>query len=335
MWTQIIETVSANRQFIISSHLNPDCDALGSELALAYHLINLDKEVTILNTDPLIPDYQFLDPDHLIEQFTGHDHQLSLISKAEVIMVVDASGGWHRLGKVGDVLAKSPAVSICIDHHPNDKLFTDIAVIDTNVIAAAELIFDLIITMGGRITELMAQALYAAILTDSGSFRFAKTSPQTHRITARLLEYGADPSQVYHRLYQQQPLPRVQLKGYLLKNIKLAGNGQVAYIGLDANTLAAYETDPLDLHSFSNLAQEIRGVKIAILAVELPTSQIKLSLRSDGTIPINTLAAEFGGGGHPPAAGATVSGSLSTIINQVVEKACRLINQDEKKALPD
>jgi nanoRNase/pAp phosphatase (c-di-AMP/oligoRNAs hydrolase) len=325
MWTPIIKALTENQRFIITSHLNPDCDALGSELALAYHLTNLGKDVAILNADPVIPDYQFLDLDCLIKHFSAEQHT-PLISQAEVIVVLDTSGGWDRLGRVGEICSHFQIISICIDHHPHNQPFTDMAVIDTNVIATGELIFDLITAMQGQITALMAQALYAAILTDSGSFRFPKTSPRTHRIVAKLLEYGANPSKIYHLLYEQQPLSKVHLKGYVLQNIKLATNGQIAYVGLDAETMARYNINPLDLNTFSNLAQQIAGVRIAIFAIELPDGRIKLSLRSDGTIPVNRLAAEYGGGGHAPAAGAITEGPLQTVINQVVEKASQLIS---------
>ena len=326
MWTQIVDAIQKNQQFIISSHVNPDCDALGSELALAYYLKSLGKTVSILNSDPVISDYAFLDPENLIMQFSGTPQQRKLISQAQVIIVVDASSSWQRLGKVGRHLSKSNALSLCIDHHPNEAPFTDIAVVDTNVIATGELIFDLIASQNGQITDLMAQALYAAILTDSGSFRFPKTSASTHRITASLIEYGANPSDVYRQLYEQQQLQQVQLKGYVLKNIKLAAQGQVAYVGLSAEILTRYNTDPSGLNAFSNLAQQIGGVKIAITAIEMPDGRIKLGFRSDGSVAVNGIARSFGGGGHAPAAGATLPGQLEEILASAVDKACQLVD---------
>ena len=327
MWTPIIETIAAHHHFILSSHLNPDCDALGSELAMAYQLRQLGKSVTILNTDPLLPAYQFLDPDGLIETYEPERHAPAL-AQVEVIIVLDASGGWQRLGLVGQALSQLEAISICIDHHPQTSVFTDLAEVNTQVIAAGELVFDLIMTMGGPLTLPMANALYAAILTDSGGFRFPKTSPQTHRITATLLECGVDPSQMYYHLYQQAPLNQVQLKGHVMAHIQLAANGQVAYSSLDNETLEAYQIDAADLTTFSSLAQEINGVKIAIFAVELPDGRVKISLRSNGEVAINGLASEFGGGGHPPAAGATTVGSLNEIMAELVIKASQLLAQN-------
>jgi phosphoesterase RecJ-like protein len=328
MWNQIINAIEASHRFVLSSHLNPDCDALGSELALAYHLLHLDKQVAILNTDPILPTYRFLDPEGLIETYAPEQH-LALIAQADVIIVLDASGGWQRLGKVGEALAQLDALSICIDHHPQTDPFTDLALVDTSVIATGELVFDLIMTMQGQLTLAMAHAIYAAILTDSGGFRFAKTSPQTHRITAGLLELGVDPSRMYDLLYQQSSLNRVQLKGYVLNHIQLAADGQIAFVSLAAETLAFYHIDPADLDTFSSLAQEIRGVKIAIFVVELPNGRVKISLRSNGEVPVNGLAAEFGGGGHAPAAGATAEGSMETIVTQLVTKASQLLSKSE------
>jgi len=324
MWAPIIKILTEKQRFIITSHLNPDCDAFGSELALAYHLMASGKEVAILNSDPARPDYQFLDPDQLLQHFSAGAHT-GLILQAEVIIVLDASGGWGRLGAVGEACSRTQAISICIDHHPQPLTFTDLAVVDSDAMAAGELIFDLITTMQGQITPVMAQALYAAILTDSGSFRFPKTSPRTHRIAAQLLASGAEPDKIYHLLYEQQPLARVQLKGYVLQNIRLAAAGRVAYSSLSAETLARYQTDPSDLDTFSNLAQQIAGVKVVIFAVELPDGRVKLSFRSDGSALVNGLAAEFGGGGHRAAAGAIIAGPLQTVVEQVVEKAGRLV----------
>ena len=326
MWSQIIKIIESHQRFVISSHVNPDCDALGSELALACHLLHIGKTVSILNTDPVMPDYQFLDPDGLIQQFT--DDHFPLIADAEVIIVVDTSGGWRRLGQIGDALAACEAISICIDHHPTERTFTDISLVDSQVIAAGELIFDLITRIDGQLTPLMAQALYAAIATDSGNFRFPKTSPRTHRIIARLIERGANPSRIYDLLYQQQPLSKVQLKGYVLNNMNLTSDGRIAYIGLDAETLTRYNTNPRDLHTFSNLAQEIKGVKVSIFAVEPAEGQVKLSFRSDGSVPVNGVAAEFGGGGHLPAAGATVPGRLTSVLEQAVKKVSQLLVSD-------
>ena len=179
MWQDIIAFIQNTDKFVITSHVNPDCDALGSELALAEYLRDQGKQVTILNSDPVPQVYRFLDPKGRIATYNQAKHT-SIIDEAEVIFVLDASGGWARIGRPGSALARSRADKICIDHHPDAIDFVDLAVVDTTAAATAELIFDLLTVLDASLSATMAQALYAAIITDSGSFRFPKTSPRTH-----------------------------------------------------------------------------------------------------------------------------------------------------------
>lgn len=327
LWQQIIPIIEQNSNFIITSHLNPDCDALGSELALAEHLQHLGKKVTILNSDPVPHAYRFLDLQHLIKKFVPTKHAC-IVKKAEVIIVVDASGGWKRVGAVGEALAQTQAVKICIDHHPDPTDFVEVPVIDTDAAATAELIFDLIQAMQGFVSSQMAQALYAGIITDTGNFRFPKTSARTHRVTADLLGAGIDPLIIYRQIYEQYPLARVRLKGHVIDSIKTTSQGQLAYYSLSQDTLKTYKVKTSELDGFASLGQEVGGVRIVVFCLQSSRSKVKISLRSDGSIAINQLAAAYGGGGHPSAAGATVTGNLEDVLADVVDKAkCLLDSQ--------
>ena len=285
---------------------------------------NLGKDVTILNSDAVPQAFRFLDPRRKIRQYSQSKH-LSLIEKADVIIVLDASGGWERVGRIGQVLEKAAATKICIDHHPDSTDFVDIAVVDTEAAATAELIYDLLVRMNGELTAHMAQALYAAIVTDTGSFRFPKTSPRTHQIAAKLLAAGANPSCIYSQLYEQYPLGRVRLKGHVIDSIKSEVHGQIAYYGLDRNTMKSYGVKASELDGFASLGQEVGGVRITVFCLENSNRRIKISLRSDGSVAINQLAIEYGGGGHPSAAGATINGSLDEVLTEVVAKAKALL----------
>jgi phosphoesterase RecJ-like protein len=324
LWQEIISILQNNRNFIITSHVNPDCDALGSELALAEHLRKLGKKVTILNSDSVPEAYRFLDPRKAIKQYSQTKHTAN-IKKAEVIIVLDASGGWERVGRVGEVLAQTKAVKICLDHHPDTIDFVDVAVIDSNAAATAELIYDLLLAMAGALSENMAQALYAAIITDTGNFRFPKTSPKTHQITAELLVAGANPLEIYRQIYEQYSLGRVRLKGHVIDSIKTGANGQIAYYGLEQDTLKTYGVEIAELDGFASLGQQIGGVRVVVFCVEQSRGRVKVSLRSDGTVAINQIAAEYGGGGHPSAAGATLEGKLDEVMAEVVQKVKRLV----------
>ncbi len=324
MWRDVISIIQTHQRFVLTAHVNPDCDALGSELALAEHLRRLGKQVAILNSDATPVAFRFLDPKKRARQYSQAKHT-SLIKKAEVIVALDASGGWGRMGRIGEVLGETEAMTVCIDHHPDPTDFVDVAVVDTDAAATAELIYDLVLAMGGRISKSMAQVLYAGIITDTGNFRFPKTSPATHRITAALLEAGANPLEIYVKIYQQYSLGRVRLKGHALDSIKLEAGGQIAHYSLDQATLKKYGVDGSELDGFASLGQEIGGVRVVIFGIERSQERVKLSLRSDGSVAVNQLAAEYGGGGHPSAAGATVEGQLADIMAEVVGKVKQLL----------
>jgi phosphoesterase RecJ-like protein len=319
VWHNVIAIINRYQNFVLTSHVNPDCDALGSELALAEHLGNLGKQAAIINADSTPVAFRFLDPRKKVRQYAQAKHS-RIIKQAEVVIVLDASGGWDRAGRVGEVLAQTDAVKVCIDHHPDSTDFVEEAVVDTNSASTAELVYDLVMAMDGAVSEHMAQALYAGIITDTGNFRFPKTSPKTHQIAAALLAAGANPPEIYRQIYQQYSLQRVRLKGHVINSIQTTAGGEIAYYSLAQDTLKAYGVDGSELDGFASLGQEIGGVRLVVFGVERSRGRVKISLRSDGSVDINQLAVEYGGGGHPSAAGATIEGKLAKVMAEVVEK---------------
>jgi phosphoesterase RecJ-like protein len=330
MWSEVYRLISEKQHIIITTHTNPDLDALGSELALDEYLTSLGKEVSILNSDSVPRPLRFVDPDRRLRTYSPRRHQ-PIIERAEIIFVLDASGGWERVGRIGQALAarakhpldraKQPtdgANVICIDHHPDPVDFAHLAVVSPDAAATAELIFDLITTSGGALTPSISRWLYLAILTDTGSFRFPKTSLQTHRIAAYLIEAGADPMALYRQVYEQYPLGTVRLKGHVLNSIQVGGGGQLAWYALGQDTLKAYGVKAADLDGFPGLGMQIGGVRVSLLCVEMPKGRVKVSLRSDGGVAVNQMAAQLDGGGHPSAAGAIVDGDLVRVTAQLV-----------------
>ena len=327
MWQEIISVIEDSQNFVLTSHMNPDCDALGSELALAEHLRNLGKSVAIINSDATPAAYRFLDAKRRIKRFSPKRHA-SIINKSNVIFVLDASGGWQRTGPVGKALEQADAVKICIDHHPDAVDFVDLAAIDTDASATAELIYDLVQTMNGTVSKNMAQALYAAIVTDTGSFRFPKTSSKTHQITAALLTAGADPLYIYSQIYEQYSAGSVRLKGHVMDSIQTTAGGQIAFYGLTQSDLKAYGVKGSELDGFASLGQQIGGVRVAVFCSEASKGRVKASLRSDGSVAVNQIALAYGGGGHPSAAGALIPGKLDEIMAEIVSKAEMLLGTD-------
>jgi phosphoesterase RecJ-like protein len=334
MWSEVIHCINEKQRFIITTHVNPDLDALGSELALDEYLRSLGKDVSILNSDSTPHAFRFADPQRRLQTFSPSRHQ-GKIQQADVVFVLDASGGWDRVGRIGDVLAAAAnrpqggVTVICVDHHPDPVDFAHLAVVNTDAAASAELVFDLITQAGGAITSSIARSLYLAILTDTGSFRYPKTSPQTHRIAARLIEGGADPMQLYKQVYERQALSFVRLKGHVLTSLQVEAGGQLVWCALDQATLKAYGVAPADMDGFPGLGMQIGGVRVSVLCVEMPRRRVKISLRSDGSVAINGLAIQLGGGGHPSAAGALVEGELAEVTAQVVAAAEVLLAAEE------
>mgnify|MGYP005849472971 CR=1 FL=1 len=332
MWTEIIQLIQRHERFIITTHTNPDLDAVGCELALDDYLRRAGKQSLILNDNALARTYRRVDSRHRVHIYSARRHATA-IREAQVIFALDIAGGWQRTGRLADALAASPAVSVRIDHHPDGTRFTHLEVVDSQAAATVELIFDLLCQPGiqAGISPDAARWLYLGLLTDTGSFRYPKTSPQTHRIAAQLIEAGADPVQLYRLAYEGFSLERTHLKGHVLASLQLAGEGRVAWCALDQDTLRRYGVQVADLDGFAGLGTEVGGVLVSVLCVALPNGQVKVSLRSAGDVAVNGLAAEWGGGGHPSAAGATLKGELSQVTACVVAKVEEMHSDSPKE----
>lgn len=319
MWSEVVALIQQHNHFVLTTHVHPDGDGLGCEVALAAFLKQLGKEVAVVNSDPMPETLEFLDPQGSFRVYhPDRDH--ATVANSEVIFVLDSSEGWNRLGKLGEVAQDSSATTVCLDHHPGDGDFADIVVIDTTAGATGELVFELIDHMGSELTHDMAMALYVAIVTDTGSFRFGKTSPRTHRIAARLLEAGVMPHQIYSYLYEQRPLGHLHLQSQLLAQLTLAYGGRLAWSKVTQEMLERYGVDRRDITHLVDLGLSVAGVEISVLFSETRNGRVQLNFRSKGRLAVNDVAQRLGGGGHPFAAGAQVDGPLEQAIQRVLEE---------------
>jgi bifunctional oligoribonuclease and PAP phosphatase NrnA len=308
------------QRFVLSTHVNPDPDAIGSEVALASFLKSLGKDVAVLNHSATPANCLFLDPEKTIAQFSAEQHS-DLISNAEVIVVLDANQ-LDRLQSLHPFVLKSTATKICIDHHLERQPFADLYIVDEEAAATGEILFNLFLHSDPKsVTKEMATALYAAIMTDTGSFRFPKTDAALHRVVADLIERGADPAQIYFETYEQGSAKRLQLLGHVLSTLKIDHEGRVASIYASRAMFAKTGTTEEDTENFVTYTLTIAGVQVGLMFTELAEG-VKISFRSRGEIAVNKLAQEFGGNGHKNAAGArTNAPRLDGIISQVVERA--------------
>ncbi len=309
--------VGSARRFVLTTHVNPDGDAIGSECALALWLRARGKEVAILNADDTPWNYTFLDAIHPVLRYDPATHR-ELIDRADVIVVLDINH-LGRLGQMEEAVRRSHARKVCIDHHLDPDRFADIAILDDHAAATGQILYDLIRSADpDAVTQLIATSLYVAIMTDTGSFRFPKTDGSIHRIIADLLDRGADPSATYEEVYERGSIGRLQLLGRMLAGLQSACDGRVVYMSVSREMFCETGTNEADTDAFVPYTLTIRGVEVGLMFSELPDC-IKVSFRSKGAIPINELAKRFGGNGHRNAAGARITGAtLSEAISRVL-----------------
>ncbi|GJQ20046.1 MAG: DHH family phosphoesterase [Bacteroidia bacterium] len=321
-FTRLLENCTS---FVLTTHISPDCDGLGSEMALGEFLTARGKRVTILNHSETPPPYRFLDPNGTIHRYHGDRHN-SLLQGADVIVVLDTNQP-DRLGSMADAVLASPAKKVVIDHHLEAHPFADLYLLDETAAATGEILCEVLTSFGqGAISRRTAHALYTAIMTDTGSFRFPKTDAKLHRIVAELIDLGADPVLAYQQVYEQDSPNRLRLLGMALSSISTAHDGKVAYLTITADMFSETGTNEADVERFAPYTLTLQGVQIGLMFTDLG-DQIKISFRSKGDIPINKLAQEFGGNGHKNAAGARVpAGDIHTVMKNVVSSAGKYLS---------
>jgi phosphoesterase RecJ-like protein len=329
MNNEIVDLISKNQEFILTSHVNPDGDSIGSEIALQIYLKNLGKTARIINYSATPANYTFLDKDSSIEQFNEEKH-VQAIENADVIFILDTNE-YERVRTMAPYIRASKAKKILIDHHLGLIVNNfDHYISDTDSPATAEILFRFFKDIGGRekkdvITKDMAVALYTGIMTDTGSFKFDRTSPETHRIAAELLSHGINPFDVYSEVYNRATIGKLHLLGRFLNNIKLEYDNKVAYSTVKQSDFAETDTEEYAIEGFSSHLMSLETVMLGIVITETKRG-VKLSFRSKGNVYSNELAKEFGGGGHQYASGTFIPGAdIDRLTKEVMEKSKKYI----------
>lgn len=316
---QLNHLIETKKTFVLTTHINPDADALGSEVALARYLADTGKIVQVLNQSETPENLFFLNDIFPITQYKAELHAHFIID-ADCFIVLDTNSV-SRFRALQQAFEKSKAYKIIIDHHLDHEPFADLNIIDTHVPATSELLYIILNDINSKaITKPIAEALYAGIMTDTGSFRFPQTDPETHIITADLLKRGVQPYEIFQKIYESGPINKLHLLGKALTSIDLHHDGKVAVMTLPRSIFTETKTVESDVDNLTQYVLSIGGVVIGIVVMELDQG-VKLSFRSKRDIPINELAKQFDGGGHKNAAGARVKETtLQEIIPIVLEK---------------
>ncbi len=323
-FTTLSKIFEENADFIITCHVNPDADAIGSELALFDVLSQKGKNVHIINYSKTPYNLEFLDSSNVIEKYDSAVHD-KLITVADVIILLDLNQ-LSRTVKMENVIRNSESIKVCIDHHTEPENISEFMIVDNNYSSTGEIIYDFIDESGiVSFNYNIALQLYAAIMTDTGSFRFERTTPELHRKVAVLLEQGVSPYQVYDSIYAQFNLSRNKLLGYALASLELSKSGKVAYMTITLEMLKKTGATESDVDGFVNYCLEIKGVKIGMLFFEL-NDGVKVSFRSKLDVPVNKLAEKFNGGGHFNASGTRLFNvQLKEIQNEIIQSAEQLL----------
>ena len=314
--------INENNTFLLTTHINPDADAIGSEIAMYRILKSLRKDVYIINHSDTPYNLEFFDTENIIRIFDEKKHK-QLFDEADVLIALDFNRA-NRVVSMQKFFEEFKGIKICIDHHPNPEEFVHHYFVDDSYAATGHLIYDLI--KQTKLVDLsyeIAYPLYAAIMTDTGSFRFERTSPQLHRIISELLETGVDPGEVYDKIYDHSKISKIKLLGRTLNTLKLIDSDRVGYMYIMQSTFKELGALESDTENFVNYPLSIENIVLSLLFIELKDG-FKVSFRSKGNIPVNEIASNFGGGGHTNAAGAKFHNSImndemTKILNFTIE----------------
>lgn len=303
-------------RILLSTHANPDGDGLGSMMALHTYLKKVGKTSLPINPGPTPEKFQLVDPKGEIQVFQGGD-----LPEVDLILVLDTNDA-RMMGPMEAPLAESPARLVFVDHHiPEASHGGENHLIDESYAATGELVYDLLRHLKADVDKQMALAVYVAILTDTGSFRFKRTSARSHEIAAQLLKRGVAPEEVFQGVYARNSLAKTRLFGHVLENIQVRAEGKLAWITIPKATRLGFGATVEDTEAFVNQLTLVEGVSIALMFREEDDGRVKVSLRGIGDVAVVGIAKKFGGGGHRHAAGMRVAQTLDQVVSEVVAEA--------------
>ncbi|MCL2039131.1 MAG: bifunctional oligoribonuclease/PAP phosphatase NrnA [Bacteroidetes bacterium] len=323
-FTDTIKCINSSKNIVITTHINPDGDAIGSSLSLYYALTNMKKKVNIIISDSGCPEiYKFLTDAEKIQQYKPITHN-EKIHSADTIIVVDC-GELARINILEKIIREAPAKKILIDHHINSERFADYSCVDENAIATGEIIFALLKQANIKINKQIADALYCSIYSDSGGFRFYKTSQRTHFIAGLLLKAGTNIDEIYDNVYNKNSLSKIQIRGLAMASMKAELDGKLIFMFVTKKMFLQTKATNEDTEELTQIALSVKNVKVAILIREYDDG-LRVSLRSKQNINIEPIAKKFNGGGHLNAAGCKLN-NIST------EDAKKLLTKEVEKIL--
>ena len=313
------ELLVPGKRICLTTHVNPDGDGLGSEVGLLRLLKARGVDAVITNPSSTPDRYGFI-----LRGLEGVDKSgeaVKELRKADLIVVLDI-GDLGRLGSLGETVQGRGVPVACIDHHlSGGSLPAGPRYVDVEAAATGELVHEIAVANGWTLDADAARALYVAIFTDTGGFRFSNTRPRTLRTAAALLETGFDTEQIYLELYASAPEGRIRLLVEALDTLVVEPESGLAWLTIPPGALERHGVSPDDLDGVVEYPRSIKGVRLALLFREIAGGRVKVSFRSIGDVDVAALARPFGGGGHAKASGASLAGSLAEVQATVLAAA--------------
>lgn len=300
----VLPLLDAAADIALTTHINADGDGAGSETALAAWLLSRGKRVAITNPTPYPPRFDYLLPKG-VEVLDPGGEQDARLSEVDLLVVLDTSEP-DRIGRVAGALERTSVV--VLDHHPPSDVSLDVpGVKDPAACATGEIVYDLIVLADpGEWPAEVMEGVYAAIETDTGSFRFSNTTPRTHAVAADLLRRGVDPEEVYRKLHATVPLKRLDVIRISLEHLETDPELPITWISIPRLVTHEMKASSDDLDGVAEYARSVEGTEVALLFRETLDGSTKVSFRSNGVVNVNTIARQFGGGGHVKASGALI-----------------------------
>lgn len=319
----IIQALKKAEKVVVCGHSMPDGDSIGSTIAMGEVLKSLGKDVTMITPDEVPQMYGFLPSINELVRLQ------SLPNDFDTAVVVDCTDLNRINAPLSEGLAKIPVI-INIDHHVSNQYYGSFNYVDPKAAATAELIFNLAKALEISISKEMAISLYTSIVMDTGSFRYENTTEKTHRISAELVEMGVNVALVNSYLFENKELTGLRLLGRSLCNLNVTDCGRVAWISIPYELTKEIGAKDEHAEGIINYPRRVAGVQVGLLFREITPNRIKVGFRSKDTIDVNKIAAVFGGGGHPRAAGCQLEMPIKAAEKEVLETVISQIDQQQK-----
>ena len=313
-----------HQKFLLTTHVNPDGDAIGSEVAMARWLRARGKQVRILNDSPTPFAFGWLVADEPVEVY---DEALceQRFAEADALIVLDTSNR-QRIGRLAKHLDRHAIAIAIVDHHVTHDGFGQVNVIEPQLASTASLVFELMREAGATLDLVAAEALYVGLFTDTGNFRYSNTDARAHRMAAALVEAGVDPSDVTSRVHATAPAGRLRFFGEALAALQMLEGGRLAVVEAGPEQFARHGLVGADTEGLVDMPRAIAGVEVVALFSEVEPGKVKVSLRSTGNVTIDQVCSRHGGGGHPHAAGVQMRGSREDVKAKILPEIVRLLD---------